>query len=136
MLFLLLFLRLVVDARWCFLFFTCIRVLLSKHLRVCGCSCVSVFTMLNLPVVVCRRVCIFVCVCRCLCVYVFVHVRSVFVFMCKCMSMSMYVSISMAEALSWFCLRVVLAPFLVGGVKLSCFFRYRARPQFAVKFQV
>ena len=55
----------------------------------CVCSCVFVFTMMNLPVVVCRRRCVSLCMylrvylpmddecmeCLCVYVYMFVHIN-------------------------------------------------------------
>ena len=81
-------------------FFTCMRVIADTYVRVCVCSCVSVFTMLNLPVVVCRRRCVSSCMYLRVYMQIYVYVWSVFVCMCICMSMSIKVSISMDKALS------------------------------------
>ena len=91
---------------WCpLVFFTCMRVIADTYVRVCVCSCVSVFTVLNLPVVVCRRRCVSSCMYLRVYMQIYVYVWSVSVCMCICISMS----ISMDKALSWFCGRVVPA---------------------------
>ena len=122
--------RLVIDARWCFshegvsrcsYICSCVVVVTCVFARdcVCVCSCVFVSTMLNLPVVVCRRRCVSLCMYLRVYVHMYVYVWMeslcvyVYVCPCQCMCLSLWLKLFLDSMCSG------AVPFSVGLVVVS-----------------